>query len=293
MSKSAMRHRVVFVSLIGLFHSFRRIPTHILFSSIFCLNLKREWLYNASFHTNDPRNLLNSQLFDCDDEFMMLLKWKDSQGLLFFMHHDDEENDGNTNNSDNNEEDEDTLPEDLGIENSSDEEEDGDVMGGNRMVEPLSPMMNAMDDNAFEFAANISIASPTQSMAQLADFEMDRIVESHGYDMKCNRYHEDDGAFGFDVNMHEVNMTDTITPQRFAWNVSLESQRNRNENENGVIPHLPLTPSGSEEVADFVPPLRLQRENAHFMVNVLDHSGYDSPSPRRGGVSGYDSKYPD
>jgi len=33
----------------------------------------------------------------------------------------------------------------------------------------------------------------------------------------------------------------------------------------------------SEEVEQFVPPLRLQRNESHF----VDHSGYDSPSPRR------------
>eukprot|EP01084_Bolivina_argentea_P240082 403416_1 len=85
---ATIQHRVAFISLVGLYQSFRRVPTHILFSSLFILKIRREWLYDAST-ANDTRNVLRTLQFDEDEDFMMLLKWKDSQGLLLFMWNED------------------------------------------------------------------------------------------------------------------------------------------------------------------------------------------------------------
>merc|ERR1712087_877864 len=87
-------------------------------------------------------------------------------------------------------------------------------------------------------------------------------------------------------NMHEVDMTDTMLRDRQPVCRSPMSHA-MSPTGNGA-PQLPLTPSASEEVAEFVPPLRLQREIYNTPLH-LSH-GYDShdsnsPSvgtPRRG-----------
>ena len=40
--------RLVFVSLNGLYHSYYKCPPHLLYSSIFILPLKREWIWNQN-----------------------------------------------------------------------------------------------------------------------------------------------------------------------------------------------------------------------------------------------------
>jgi len=227
----ATRHRVAFVSVVGLFHSFRRIPTHILFSSLFVLSLRRQWLYDPLGHAMDARNVLHSLSFDDDEEFMQLLRWKDSQGLLFFMATDDGRSaDGAADIGGHG--DADPLPLDLGIDgDSSDDEEDDAVL----------PVMDAMDATAFEFAANISIASPTHSLPDdLADVDMERILESHRMADGGNG-----GAFSLALNLHEVDMAESALPSDPPWNEG---------------PDLPLTPSVSGDALHFVPPLRLQRD---------------------------------
>lgn len=42
--------RQVFISLIGLFQTWTKMPSHVLYSAIFCLPLKREWIYDIVKH---------------------------------------------------------------------------------------------------------------------------------------------------------------------------------------------------------------------------------------------------
>eukprot|EP00485_Elphidium_margaritaceum_P013081 CAMPEP_0202708464 /NCGR_PEP_ID=MMETSP1385-20130828/20666_1 /ASSEMBLY_ACC=CAM_ASM_000861 /TAXON_ID=933848 /ORGANISM="Elphidium margaritaceum" /LENGTH=585 /DNA_ID=CAMNT_0049367439 /DNA_START=121 /DNA_END=1878 /DNA_ORIENTATION=+ len=152
---TAIQHRVVFVSVIGLYASFRRIPTHILFSAIFIVKIKREWLYHPTLHANDPNNVLHKLLYDSDEEFMRMLQWKDSQGLLVCMYHDNNNNDSDDHatphsppqEKEQQEEEEacesslasvpsdphnidcDLLPNDFGISDDTDEEEEEEEKG--------------------------------------------------------------------------------------------------------------------------------------------------------------------
>eukprot|EP00484_Ammonia_sp_Unknown_P028377 CAMPEP_0197030028 /NCGR_PEP_ID=MMETSP1384-20130603/9343_1 /TAXON_ID=29189 /ORGANISM="Ammonia sp." /LENGTH=458 /DNA_ID=CAMNT_0042459303 /DNA_START=115 /DNA_END=1491 /DNA_ORIENTATION=+ len=73
--------RVVFVSLMGLYQSWRQCPSMILYSAVFLLPLKREWIYTAQKYSihHDFGHILQ------DPIFVKLLKWKDTQGLLFCM----------------------------------------------------------------------------------------------------------------------------------------------------------------------------------------------------------------
>eukprot|EP01084_Bolivina_argentea_P183268 316271_1 len=91
--KSLDQRRVIFVSLIGLFSSWRECPSFVLYSAIFLLKLKREWVYNPAQYVNEIKAHFVSQLNSFSDisetrEFIKLLKWKDSQGLVMWMFDD-------------------------------------------------------------------------------------------------------------------------------------------------------------------------------------------------------------
>lgn len=106
-----LRKRVIFVSLMGLYQSWKTVPSTILFSSIFLLPLKKEWIYSSEkyHYQHDFEHVLNGMLLRLnivfsmnnismdinrllsikslytDTNFVKLLKWKDAQGLVFWM----------------------------------------------------------------------------------------------------------------------------------------------------------------------------------------------------------------
>eukprot|EP01083_Nonionella_stella_P265804 899938_1 len=82
------KRRFVFVSLMGLYLTWKQCPTPILYSSIFILPLQREWIYNPLRYKSDIELHFQLSLFSDITEretFMELLKWKDSQGLCVWM----------------------------------------------------------------------------------------------------------------------------------------------------------------------------------------------------------------
>eukprot|EP01083_Nonionella_stella_P233157 821819_1 len=88
--KSLDQRRVVFISLIGLYQSWRECPSFVLYSAILLLPLKKEWLYNPVKYINEIKSNFISQCNSFSDvnetiEFIKLLKWKDRQGLVFWM----------------------------------------------------------------------------------------------------------------------------------------------------------------------------------------------------------------
>eukprot|EP01083_Nonionella_stella_P037001 100910_1 len=83
--------RLVFVSLVGLFQTYQNCPPHMLHSALFVLPIKRDWLYHISHCTNRDECLLLSSMdsgrFTLSEtlQLLRLLRWKDSQHLLFCM----------------------------------------------------------------------------------------------------------------------------------------------------------------------------------------------------------------
>ena len=265
---TAARHRVAFVSIHGLYNSFRRIPTHILWGSMFMLKIKREWLYNPLQSINDNDNIIHKQGMDKDHDFLMCLKWKDSQGYLKCMmdYHDNNNNNHNNNNNNNNHMDNNNnnnnneqdivLPTDLGIESSDDDdqnEEDEDDDDEEFKLDDIN--MNINNENAFEFAANIPLSSPTHSIGSMDLQCINEIISNHTPNYDNNNF---ENGFDFNINMHEININNL--PNRLSLSTSKS---------NG--PNLPLTPSASEDRHNFAPPLPLRRNETN-MVNVSDYN---------------------
>eukprot|EP01083_Nonionella_stella_P191350 708352_1 len=89
------QRRVVFISLMGLYNTWKSCPAITLYSSIFILPLKRDWIYYPTQYTNEIKSTFISQLTMFTDtgsaeinEFIKLLKWKDKNGLVFWMLND-------------------------------------------------------------------------------------------------------------------------------------------------------------------------------------------------------------
>eukprot|EP00484_Ammonia_sp_Unknown_P021938 CAMPEP_0197031872 /NCGR_PEP_ID=MMETSP1384-20130603/10716_1 /TAXON_ID=29189 /ORGANISM="Ammonia sp." /LENGTH=269 /DNA_ID=CAMNT_0042461449 /DNA_START=55 /DNA_END=864 /DNA_ORIENTATION=- len=72
--------RVVWVSLHGLFYSWKRCPMLLLYTSIIIAPLKRKWIYHPAKYQAE----LSEKVATCP-EFIELLQWKDSQKLIFFL----------------------------------------------------------------------------------------------------------------------------------------------------------------------------------------------------------------
>eukprot|EP01083_Nonionella_stella_P015573 43578_1 len=82
------QRRLVFVNLCGLYQSWRRVPSILLYTSLLILPLKKEWIarpskYIAELQENicDPCGVDMAQIGD----FIRLLQWKSSQRLLLFV----------------------------------------------------------------------------------------------------------------------------------------------------------------------------------------------------------------
>eukprot|EP01083_Nonionella_stella_P312622 1118863_1 len=80
--------RVVFISMVGLFQTYKKCPPHVLYASLLILPIKKEWIY-----ADDPTQFaaqlqsVSSGLIRDDvnsKEFIELIKWKESQGLVLY-----------------------------------------------------------------------------------------------------------------------------------------------------------------------------------------------------------------
>ena len=67
------RRRVVFISLSGLYKSYKQCPSHVLYTSLMILPLKRSWIYNPSRYAKQ----LKAQFVGMDVSF---------KGIYFFIH---------------------------------------------------------------------------------------------------------------------------------------------------------------------------------------------------------------
>eukprot|EP01083_Nonionella_stella_P015572 43577_1 len=81
--------RLVFVSLVGFYQTWRRVPSVLLYSSLLMMPLKREWILHPSDHISELQDNICSPCF-CDDvtqitDFIRLLQWKVSQKLIIFI----------------------------------------------------------------------------------------------------------------------------------------------------------------------------------------------------------------
>mmetsp|Transcript_17541 Transcript_17541/g.28003 ORF Transcript_17541/g.28003 Transcript_17541/m.28003 type:complete len:279 (+) Transcript_17541:41-877(+) len=88
------QRRVVFVSFIGLYSTWSECPASVLYPAIFILPLKRRWIfeptkYQQEFQTSIVGQLFELGFFQKDEsswiQFTQMLKWKDSQNLVFWM----------------------------------------------------------------------------------------------------------------------------------------------------------------------------------------------------------------
>eukprot|EP01084_Bolivina_argentea_P171852 297720_1 len=84
------QRRTVFVSLIGLYQTFSDCPSHILYSALLIIPLKREWIVHPSQHVDALSSHFVSQFCSYHQEpdrverFRQLLLWKDTQNLVFW-----------------------------------------------------------------------------------------------------------------------------------------------------------------------------------------------------------------
>eukprot|EP01083_Nonionella_stella_P086120 239027_1 len=72
--------RIVFVSLFGFYHTWKRCPLHILYTCLLLMPLKRKWIYSPSKYRHELPSYLRATKET--DLFIQLLKWKDQQGLV-------------------------------------------------------------------------------------------------------------------------------------------------------------------------------------------------------------------
>eukprot|EP01084_Bolivina_argentea_P249993 418674_1 len=85
------QRRVVFVSLLGLYQTYLLCPAPILYSAIFIVPIKKEWIYYPEQYTNELNKSIIKTLTIFQNEtdwnnFVCLLKWKDSQNLVIWAH---------------------------------------------------------------------------------------------------------------------------------------------------------------------------------------------------------------
>eukprot|EP01083_Nonionella_stella_P198748 729461_1 len=95
------QRRTVFVSLTGLFQTYKNCPCYILYTALLVLPLKRQWIYYPSKYIDEIQSHFICQIsaFSNSDpseikQFIQFLKWKDTQGYIFWML-DDYENEQN------------------------------------------------------------------------------------------------------------------------------------------------------------------------------------------------------
>eukprot|EP01083_Nonionella_stella_P153074 491319_1 len=79
--------RLVFVNLRGLYESWRRVPSSLLYISIFILPLKQKWLYQPTKLAHELQQVFPAQCLDISafKAFVALLRWKHNQGLIVWI----------------------------------------------------------------------------------------------------------------------------------------------------------------------------------------------------------------
>eukprot|EP01083_Nonionella_stella_P204016 744001_1 len=84
----------VFISLVGLYQTWESTPTHVLYTAIFILPLKKEWIHDPSKYVKELQSHSGSSEMET---FAQMLQWKDKQGLAFWMlDHDPDDTNINT-----------------------------------------------------------------------------------------------------------------------------------------------------------------------------------------------------
>jgi len=73
--------RLVFISIYGLFRTWKQCPSMSLYNAIFILPLKHEWIQFPALHQHEHEY---NTLFQ-DYSFLTLLRWKSHQQLAIFM----------------------------------------------------------------------------------------------------------------------------------------------------------------------------------------------------------------
>eukprot|EP01084_Bolivina_argentea_P223198 377679_1 len=84
------QRRLVFISLVGMIQTWKLCPPIQLYSALVLLPLKRDWIYHPELYSDEMHHHFISQVSSVSDskgrnEFLELIKWKDSQNLCFWM----------------------------------------------------------------------------------------------------------------------------------------------------------------------------------------------------------------
>eukprot|EP01084_Bolivina_argentea_P065823 120000_1 len=82
--------RVVFISLIGLYLTWKNMPIHSIYSCLILVPLKQQWLHDPKKYKKEIESSFVCNLNCLTDvsetiEFVELLKWKDGQGCVYWM----------------------------------------------------------------------------------------------------------------------------------------------------------------------------------------------------------------
>jgi hypothetical protein len=85
--------RAIFISLSGLFETWDQTPPFLLYSAIFILPLKEKWIYHPRRYKQELKDsdIADLSIFQNKNgkkqlsQFIQLLRWKNSQNLVFWM----------------------------------------------------------------------------------------------------------------------------------------------------------------------------------------------------------------
>eukprot|EP01083_Nonionella_stella_P259839 886682_1 len=73
--------RIVFVSVVGLYQTWKQCPSAVLYSALLVLPLKSEWIYRPSRYHDSLSPFFKVETAETN-QFLDMLKWKESQGLV-------------------------------------------------------------------------------------------------------------------------------------------------------------------------------------------------------------------
>eukprot|EP01084_Bolivina_argentea_P285185 488997_1 len=80
------QRRIVFVSIYGLYRTWKHVPSVQLHSAIILLPLQKRWLYDPIKYNKEICDFMNVFEDMAEDTiFVDFLKWKDFQGCIFWM----------------------------------------------------------------------------------------------------------------------------------------------------------------------------------------------------------------
>eukprot|EP01083_Nonionella_stella_P076801 209450_1 len=88
-TESYDERRLVFVSVSGLYQSWKRVPSVALYTSFLIMELKQKWIHQPFKYIHEWRERLDIECGSLNTatikEFVDLLRWKHAQGLVFWM----------------------------------------------------------------------------------------------------------------------------------------------------------------------------------------------------------------